>query len=313
VESLSRSTLQQIVSSSSLGIVVVEARDPHLRIAYANPAYEDMSGYTAAELDGASWKSLFAEEAESDALCELRRAIGCGEPCDVTLPFFRKDGSSWSSRLSVRPLGDRHGDPRYFLCQHDSPVRASAQIETGLLKRALGQARKKLVTVDRTDPVTGLLSFDHFRSQLRRDLSIARRQQRPITLLLFEVVELDVYRQTFGSNAADSCLRMIGAQIAGTFRRAGDLCARYGESMVITAVPGQEVAQVGLLAKRVAEKIRNLGLHNPRAKSGKYVTVRSSVTPADPAVDDDIDWLLDRSRARLDGEATENLQRTAVS
>ena len=66
----------------------------------------------------------------------------------------------------------------------------------------------------------------YFQELIRRDLAIARRDQRMITLLLFEIVEFEAYRQTFGSKAADSCQRMIGAQIMRTLRRAGDLCAR---------------------------------------------------------------------------------------
>jgi diguanylate cyclase (GGDEF)-like protein len=274
-----------------------------------------MSGYTAAELEGASWKSFFADDAEVGTFGDLRRAIGRGESCELTAPFFRRDGSSWSSRLSVRPLTDGRGDTRYFLCRHAFASRGGngvADIETGLLERALGQARKKLASFDRTDAVTGLLTFEHFSAQLRRDLNIARRQHEAVSVLLFEVVELDVYRQTFGNNAADSCLKMIGAQIAGTFRRAGDLCARTDNSTIVVAVSGQDVPQVSLLAKRVAEKIRGLGLHNPRATSGRYITVRSAVVGADVGIDD-VDCLLHRARAMLDGEVPEPLQRTAVS
>lgn len=305
MESLSRHTLQQIVHSSPQGILLVETRGPELKIAYVNPAYEDMSGYSANELVGVSWSSFFASDEETGGFDVLKRALGCVEPCDVTVPFVGKDGSSWVSELNVLPLRDGKGDVSFLLCQHipmPTLKPEAVQPETNLLKKALGRARKKLTGLERTDPVTGLLSLDQFTTLLRRDLGVARRQEQTITVLVFEIVDLDVYRQTFGSNAADSCLRMIGAQVSGTFRRAGDLCARYGEAQIVAAIPGQEVAQVTLLAKRVAEKIRNLGLHNPRAKSGRYIAVRSGVAAAQLGVDD-VECLLDRAKANLEGDA----------
>ena len=91
---------------------------------------------------------------------------------------------------------------------------------------------------------------------LRRDLAMARRDRRFVTLLVFEIVEFDVYRQTFGDKAADSCQRMIGAQIMRALRRAGDLCARYDESTLVAAAVGQHADEIRPLAERIAENVR---------------------------------------------------------
>jgi len=55
VKSLSRHTLEQMVTLSSEGILLADAQDPSLPIVYANPAYEDLSGYSAEELTGSGW------------------------------------------------------------------------------------------------------------------------------------------------------------------------------------------------------------------------------------------------------------------
>ena len=301
MKSLSRHILQQIVSTNSQGILLVDARDPELTIAYVNPAFEQQSDFSAVQLEGTSWRSILAGDDASPDIAKVRVAMGCGEPCTARLPYYRKDGTTWLADVMIRPLSSVRGDTRYFLCQHalaETRTKQDVNVQVDLLQRALGQARQKIVNLSRTDPVSGLLRYEYFVSLLKRDLGTARRDRRPLTILVFEIVELDIYRQTFGANAADSCLRMIGAQIAGAFRRAGDLCARCDEATLVVAVPGQESEQIAALASRVTEKVRNLGLHNPRAQSGRYLTVRSAMT--DAATDgDEPERLVARVRAQL--------------
>ena len=302
MEPLSYEVLQQIVSLSSQGVLLVESSGPDFRIVYANPAYERLSGYKAAELANRAWLSLAAADDDSEDLLQLKRAIACEDCSDAVIPFFRKDGEVWIGRIRLSPVKSPKGGV-LMLAQHEAA--AGSELQTSpvgtdeLLKRALGRARRKIVNMDRTDPGTGLLSRDYFSTLLRRDLAIARRESSSLCLLVFEIVELDVYRQTFGVNAAESCLRMIGAQIAGTFRRAGDLCARFDSASFAVSVCGQDCGEARRQGLRVEEKARSLGLHNPRARAGRYVSVRSVVVEADVAADD-VDQLIDRAKVELE-------------
>jgi PAS domain S-box-containing protein len=317
IKSLSRHFLEQVVLLSSEGILLVDAQDPSLPVVYANRAYENLTGYSALELSGRPW-SMMGREAESEpGLQRLRAAIGRADPCRVVVPDLRKDGTAWLAEIRVAPLLTARGEIRYFLCAHrattaaaqssDAGTGATEPIdgnnELGMLQRELGRARQKIATLDRVDPTTGLLRFSYFQETLGRDLGIARRERRFVTVLVFEIIELDVYRQTFGSKAADSCQRMIGAQITRTLRRAGDLCARYDESTLVAAVLGQTPDDVRPLTHQIAEKVRQLGLHNPRARSGRYITVRSLLIGCPPVGHDDPETLIARALAEHRAEA----------
>ena len=168
-----------------------------------------------------------------------------------------------------------------------------------MLARELGRAREKIASLNRVDSGTGLLRFNYFQELLRRDLGIARRDQRVVTVLVFQIVDFDAYRRTFGSKAADSCQRMIGAQIMRTLRRAGDLCARYDDSTLVASVIGQDAAEVERLADKIADNVRRLGLHNPRAKSHRYVTIQSAVASFPPGTTDEPDAVIARAQAEL--------------
>ena len=131
------------------------------------------------------------------------------------------------------------------------------------------------------------MRFAYLQEMLRRDFAMARRDRRFVTLLAFEIVEFDVYRQTFGDKAADSCQRMIGAQIMRALRRAGDLCARYDECTLVAAVVGQHASEIEPLAQQIAENVGQLKLHNPRAKSSRYVSTRVTVIGCPPGAHND--------------------------
>jgi diguanylate cyclase (GGDEF)-like protein/PAS domain S-box-containing protein len=282
--------LEQIVAASAEGIVLLDARDPTLRIVYANPAFQVHSGYSSVELHGMPWTALHAGDETSTEFVRVRSAIGAAETCQATIPCFRKDGTTWNADIAIRPLANQRAETEYILVQHSAlgeQGERDTSLQVDLLQRALGQAKQKIASLSQTDAVTGLLRYEHFLSFLKRELAIARRDKRPLAVGFFEILEFDKYRQTFGANAADSCLRMIAAQIAGVFRRACDLCARHGETTFVIAVRGQAASDVDELAARVAEKVRNLGLHNPRAQTGRYLAVDSLVVEANAGEEGD--------------------------
>jgi diguanylate cyclase (GGDEF)-like protein/PAS domain S-box-containing protein len=310
VKSLSRHTLEQMVTLCSEGILLADARDPSYPVVYTNPAYEDLSGYTTEELTGSPWQLAKRDGDGQPELARLKAAIGRAEPCQVTLPDLRKDGTPWLCHVCVEPLYNARGELRYLLCiQRPAPMpvidSAGQQavdpqsVEVTLLQRELGRAQQKIQSMDRIDPATGLLRFGYFQDLLQRDIAIARRDQRVVTLLVFEIVDFDAYRRTFGSKSADSCQRMIGAQITRTLRRAGDLCTRYDASTLVASVLGQQAEEVRGLADQIGENVRRLGLHNPRAKSGRYVTVQSVVVACPPGTTEDPETLIVRAQADL--------------
>jgi PAS domain S-box-containing protein len=306
IRSLNRHMLEQIVAASPVGVIVADANDPGLRVVYANPAYELLTGYTLAELAGHPWAALGRAEPGDETIAALKAAVGRGEAFRTSIPDVRKDGTSFTCEVSIAPLRGPRGDLRYFLLSHtpvtavaahaptELPMAANAAdavAELSLLQRELGRARQKIATLDRIDSGTGLVRFPYFQETLRRDLAMARRDRRFV-----------VYRQTFGDKAADSCQRMIGAQIMRALRRAGDLCARYEDGILVAAVIGQHASDVQPLTDRIAESVAQLKLHNPRAKSSRYIETRVIAIGCPPGAHDDPEPLIARALTEARGD-----------
>ncbi len=276
MKQLSRRILDQILALNSEGIVVADAADPEYPIVYVNPAYEHLSGYSAEEVLGSGWRLLKEEGHDPALLREIKAAMGKSESCEVTLPDIHKDGTSWISRVRVHPLYNTRGDLEYYLCiQSPAPQQSTSGsgLEVGLLQRELRRARQQIASMDRVEPATGVFRYEYFLELARRDFRMARRDKRTVSIMVLQVNDLEIYRQTFGAKAADSCLRMVAAQVTGALRRSGDLCGRLSEGTLVALVHGQDTDETRELGARIAENVRGLGLHNPRAQTDRYVTI----------------------------------------
>lgn len=282
---LSRQILEQILNSSSEGIIVADARDPDFPVVYANPAYQRCSGYSADELLGRRLPLLSHGSLDRCDVEQLQAALDRGESYAATLVDSHQDGSSWVSQVRVEPLYDPRGVVRFFVLSQSPPSaekRGSSVEEVSVLQREIQRARQELASMDRREPATGVLRYDYFLEFAERDFCVAGRDERLVAVILLDVVDLDTYRQTFGAKAAESCLRMIAGQVNGALRRSGDLVARAGEHSIIALTHGQGIDEIRALAHLIAANVRGLGLHNPRGSHGRYIAVQVGIAGGIP-------------------------------
>lgn len=310
---LSRHILEQIASLTSDAVAVVAAGGAIYRVVYVNPAHETLTGYTDAETVGRPWRIFEAAADEPAEITNLRAAMAQGDPCALTLPDVRKDGTAWLSHLEAHPVQSKAGDLRHYLIiqrQLMASAGGESGLQVGLLQRELRRARQKAASLDRIDSASGVFRYEYFLEVADRDCRMARREQRLVAIVLFEVNDLDIYRETFGSKAADSCLRMIAAQVTRSLRRTGDLCGCDDSGRIIALVHGQDSEQVADLVSAISADIRRLGLHNPRGRSGRYITVRAGVAAGTPSSNRYLEDLIGQARVQLAPEPP-TVRRTA--
>jgi len=132
--------LAQILDSCVNGITISDPDLPDNPIVYANEVFERMTGYTRDEIVGRNCRFLQTDDRDQDALTQLREAMDKKAPVEVTLRNYRKDGSLFYNRLSIRPLLDPDGRVIYFLgVQYDVTDQVEAQQEIERLTTLLGQ------------------------------------------------------------------------------------------------------------------------------------------------------------------------------
>lgn len=126
------------IKASNNGIVITDARQPDFPIIYVNPAFEQMTGYAAAEIMGQNCRFLQGSDRDQPALNQVRTALQQGTNCSVTLRNYRKDGSLFWNELNISPITDDLGNITHFIgIQTDvsDRVETQRQLETSLREK----------------------------------------------------------------------------------------------------------------------------------------------------------------------------------
>ncbi len=107
--------LARALASSREGIVITDPSLPDNPIIYANPAFEQITGYDLDELLGKNCRDLQREDRQQPVIKDLRRAVAEGKPFQGVLRNYRKDGSLFWNELSISPVHDEQGRLTHFI------------------------------------------------------------------------------------------------------------------------------------------------------------------------------------------------------
>jgi PAS domain S-box-containing protein len=133
--------LTQILDTCVNGVTLSDPDMEDSPIVYVNKAFEDMCGYDPSEIVGRNCRFLQGNDRNQPELDRLRTAIKKGEPVEVTLRNYRKNGELFHNRLVVKPLFDDRGSVVYFLgVQYDITEQVDAQEEIKTLSEMLAFA-----------------------------------------------------------------------------------------------------------------------------------------------------------------------------
>src|SRR5450755_4065088 len=172
---------RRLVESSPEGVVLIDAQGSDHPVVYVNPAFEALTGYSAAELTGRNLRLLQADDREQDGRHRLRDALSRGEACRVLVRNYRKDGSLFWNEMTVLPLRDDSGRITHFVGHHrDAGERL--RIDVRATRDTLSGAHQPTAMVIRDDRLTGLFTLPYLEELLKRDWAIAQRERRSIAV-----------------------------------------------------------------------------------------------------------------------------------
>jgi diguanylate cyclase (GGDEF)-like protein len=122
---------------------------------------------------------------------------------------------------------------------------ANEAMEAQVAERTLQlrQANAELQRLAQSDPLTGLLNRRGFESQLRFALALARRSQRPLSMLTVDIDLFKSINDRYGHDMGDTVLCHV-ARLLSTRLRESDVLARMGgeEFMVLLPETSPEAA-----------------------------------------------------------------------
>ena len=261
---------RELLELSAEGLALLADEEGRWRVVYANPAFGRILGVAHESVGQSPVRELLGAYTDDHGLMAALR-----ERRPFTGSFLRAEGGGeLHGVVDLRPW-EGAGLTAWLLRIQDTTSVVA-------LENQLDSAQAEIEALDPEDRLTGLRNRRYFDAALRREWAIAAREGRALTLYLFDLDFFKAYNDTFGEQAGDACLKMVGRAIGGCFRRAGDQCARIGGQRFGGLVVSGDGHGAEAMGERVAERVRALCIHNPRAPRGKYLTVSAAVITAAP-------------------------------
>jgi two-component system cell cycle response regulator len=157
---------------------------------------------------------------------------------------------------------------------------------------------RQLYDASVTDALTGAHNREHFDTQLRAELSYARRHNTDVSLVIFDADHFKKVNDTYGHQVGDAVLMQIASVVRATVR-SEDVFARYGGEEFALVLRGIDIEGAGAVADRLRERIAALRIATERGELS--VTVSAGCASLSTAEDKSPEGLISAADRRLYG------------
>jgi diguanylate cyclase (GGDEF)-like protein len=275
---LNPEVLEQLIEGSAEPVFVARIDHPDWPVVLSNSAFGSLADFIP--VINKPLADVVEHVVGRELAVEIAETIRGGQETTIAVELGSRE-----YLLVLKPLASADDDARYYAAYWRGTAGGTLAVDTEI-QQALLKAKRRIRDLSRDDPVTGLLNAATFREVLSHDWAVAAREASSLSLVAFTLDDFPAYLEVFGRHAADSCLRRVAQAIRRCLRRASDVAARLdtgeGDCMIVLSHSSNE-AGVNEFAATISAAVRELGLHHPRSREAKFVTVsyRTSVMAAD--------------------------------
>ena len=174
--------------ATAMPMLITGAHRDDNPILFVNEAFSRLTGYAREEVVGRNCRFLQGPDTDPRTVQEIREKVAAGEPVEVEILNYRKDGSAFWNALVISPVRDEAGELLYFFAsQYDVSEKKEAEFELTRAQTLLAEqvARRTRDLQAALDQKTALLhEVDH---RVKNSLQVisslvllkARRLQEP--------------------------------------------------------------------------------------------------------------------------------------
>ncbi|HTV22313.1 MAG TPA: diguanylate cyclase [Polyangiaceae bacterium] len=210
---------------------------------------------------GAEERSSMDPSAPSDCWAFRRGVVHRVEPGE-SMPSCRHVGAESGSYLCIPLLA--HGESLGVMTLTPLPDELqSAWAERLAEQVGLAVANLRLRDSLRNqairDALTGLYNRRYFEEAAERELSRAKRHERPIVFMVLDVDHFKRFNDTHGHDAGDYLLREVGQLLRRSVRQS-DFACRYGGEEFVIIMPESPLDEARRRADQIRAGFHSLGL-----------------------------------------------------
>jgi diguanylate cyclase (GGDEF)-like protein/PAS domain S-box-containing protein len=233
---------RRIFDSVCNGITVCDARLPDLPLIYVNPAFEQMTGYSAAETNGRNCRFLQGSDIDQPGVSKVKEAIRNQREVRVLLRNYRKDRTSFWNELYLSPILDLEGNLTHFVgIQNDVT--------------ALVESQRELKFLAHHDNLTGLANRRVLIENLNKAILRASRRIENLAVLFFDINNFKSVNDVFGHDAGDNVLKIIAERLRECTRASETVARLGGDEFVVVLEDFSADRQPVEVMQRLTSKI----------------------------------------------------------
>jgi diguanylate cyclase (GGDEF)-like protein/PAS domain S-box-containing protein len=265
VKYLGKRLFKEAVEHMQEGMTITDANLPDHPIVYANPKFEELTGYTAEEFLGQNSRFLNRLHRNQPQIAAIREAVAHHASFQCTVQNSKKDGTPFWNLLTMSPIKDELGKVTHFIgIQRD--VTKAIETENQLLQvnaqllamnyaleERVAQRTEELERLATTDPLTGVFNRRYWMKRAEIEIASAQRQRTSLSMVMLDIDNFKHINDRYGHPTGDLVLVMLCEAVQGVLRL-GDTFARIGGEEFVLLLPQTGEA----LAIQVAERIRML-------------------------------------------------------
>jgi diguanylate cyclase (GGDEF)-like protein/PAS domain S-box-containing protein len=236
---------------------------PSRRYTYVSPSVTELCGYLPEEVVGQALEATLTAESAGRIVREvdqrLRRIAAGDKAAGVVVSELEqrcKDGSVISTEVVSSYLLDAEGVPQTILgITRNVSERKAAETALRETNRQLharieeiGRLQVALQELAVRDSLTGLYNRRYLDETLEREVSRARREGNPLSLVMLDIDHFKKVNDTYGHQVGDEALRMLASTLLADIR-AEDVACRYGGEEFLILLPNMPLETAMLRAE----------------------------------------------------------------
>ncbi|HEV7856302.1 MAG TPA: EAL domain-containing protein [Herminiimonas sp.] len=211
---------QRAIEASTNAIMITSASAPDYPVEYVNPAFERITGYSAAEILGRSSRLLQRDDRDQEGMAEIRAALRDKREGNAVLRNYRKDGALFWNNLHVAPVRDEDGEVRHFV---------AAQYDITAMKHYEAELEHQ----SQHDTLTGLANRALLQERLRHAITYSSRGNYPVWIAFIDLDRFKFVNDTLGHKAGDMLLRTIAERLRSVVRDTDTVARLGGDEFVL--------------------------------------------------------------------------------
>ncbi|MBL8429402.1 MAG: diguanylate cyclase [Dechloromonas sp.] len=284
---------------------------------YVSPSITDMCGYLPEEIVGQSIDARLTSESASRLAKEidqrLRRIAAGDKSASVVVSELEqicKDGEVVSTEVVSSYLQDADGVAHTILgITRNVSERKAAELALRETNRQLharieeiGRLQVALQELAVRDSLTGLYNRRYLDETLEREVSRARREGSPLSLVMLDIDYFKRVNDTYGHQVGDEALRMLATTLLADVRTE-DVACRYGGEEFLILLPNMPLESAILRAEAWREAIEGLSIVLGNFRVSFTISLGVAAYPEHGKTPDDLTRCADQAlyRAKHEG------------